>query len=107
MTNDLEQVQANPRRVTIDEPVPIYTAIAGEFRAGQQIQINNGINHAHFRRVTNKEIFGVVDRLSIDRIGSLRVWITTHGGYSTWRHPNNLWHITSRERSELESENVL
>ena len=72
MTNDLEQVQANPRRVTIDEPVPIYTAIAGEFRAGQQIQINNSINHVHFRKVTNKEIFGVVDRLSIDRIGSLR-----------------------------------
>ena len=36
-TNDWEQVQVNPRRVTIDKPVPIYTTVAGEFRAGQQI----------------------------------------------------------------------
>ena len=31
MTNDLEQVQANPQKVTINEPRPIYTTIAGEF----------------------------------------------------------------------------
>ena len=37
MINDWEQVQVNPQRVTINEPVPIYTTIAGEFQARQQI----------------------------------------------------------------------
>ena len=105
-TNDWEQVQANLRAVATNEPVTSHVAVAGEFRVGQQVQINNNINHVRFRRITTKDIFRVVARLSMDQIGNPRVWITTYRGYSTWRHPNNLQHITSREQSELALENV-
>ena len=69
----------------------------GDFQVGDHVHITNDMQHIRFRRRATP-----ADRAAIvERAANTRVCFRTYNGHSTWRAPDDLRHLTPRERANI------
>ena len=88
--------EARTGRVT-PPPQPRTAPAPGEFHVGQHVFIEDRIRHAPFgRRANPGDRAAVVQQVTADRVCT-----NTCNGHSTWRHRDNLRHLTEQEQRDI------
>ena len=96
----LARLQRELRDTSNREAPPAVAAVVEDpdphlFAVGDHVHIENRIRHVAL-------FANPADRAAIvTRVQPHRIEITTYNGYSTWRAPNNLRHLSEREQNNI------